>query len=219
MVLIRRMVLFLLLPLATLFGADHDTGMWNEFGVRRQLPATWYLMSNVQLRFRDSFNDFYWFRWEGAAGFKPVKWLDLRVTYRANPTEKNDEWNNQNYILIDPQVQLYSKSGWTADFRLRLHQKLDAGRSYLRLRPRLTRSFKAAGVPAGWYVYDDVRFETTALKGQRDRLNCNWAATGFTFRLWGAVDLDLGYLVESSQATSGKWGHLHVLSTSIIRRF
>jgi hypothetical protein len=201
------------------FAGNTDNGTWNEFGLRAALPDSWYLLSNVQFRFRDNFSDFYWFRWEVGPGFKPAPWLDVNLAFRVNPTERNGRWSNQNYIFLNPVFRLYSKAGWTTDLRTTLHQKLDVGRSYFRVRPRVSRAFKAGTTASTWYVYDEVRFETTDLKGKRDRLNYNWFATGFIFRLYGNTDLGLGYLLESSQGANGKWSHLNVLNTSLIYRF
>lgn len=209
----------LLIATAAPAPASTDTGTWNEFGIRKALPRTWYLWSDIQFRTRDDFSDFYWFRWEGGPGFKPASWMDLRVMFRVNPVEVGpDDWSTRYYVMIDPVFQLYKGSNWTCDFRTRLHQKLDEGRSFLRLRPRLIRAFQAGRTASTWYVYDDVRIQTTAL-GSRDRVNVNWLASGFTFRLWGNTDLGLGWLLESSQGSGGKWNHLNVLNTSLVRRF
>ena len=212
-------MIFMFVPLCGnwfLHAADHDFGHWGEYGVNAKINDAWYFKSDVLYRFRDNAGDFHYFRWESGPGVKLHKNFSLSAMYRLNPQEKNDEWKNQHYLIVDPALKLYSSAAWTLDFRSRFQVKLgDLGRGFWRPRPQLSRNFKLGKNKTSWFVNDEFFFQITELD-DRDRFNQNRFASGFKFQLCKKFSLSTYYLLRSDKIpVVDEWTHIHVFGTAL----
>lgn len=200
-----------------LAAADHDYGHWEEYGIKAKINDVWSFKSDVQLRFRDNAGDFHYLRWEFGPGIKFNKHFSILVMYRLNPQEKNGEWDNQHYLVIDPVLKLYSSPKWAFDLRSRFQVKLgDLGRGFWRPRPQLSRKFKIGDCKSSWFINNEFFIQMTEL-GARDRINQNRFASGFKFGLSKTLDLSAYYLLRSDKAQT--WKHFHAIGTALYFKF
>jgi len=202
------------------YAGDHDFGHWGEFGVKARLSDQWYFKSDILYRLKDNAGDFHYFRWESGPGVKLHKNFRFLVMYRLNPKEKNEDWQNQHYLIIDPALKLFNSDAWALDFRSRFQVKLGGlGRGFWRPRPQLSRIFKIGNYKSFWFVNDEFFFQITA-PGDRGRFNRNRLASGFKFQLGKIFSLSTYYLLRSDKIpVTDQWTHIHVLGTALYAGF
>ncbi|MCE5271433.1 DUF2490 domain-containing protein [bacterium] len=194
-----------------------DWGQWGEYGIKAKLSPGLSFSTHVQYRLQDNMSDLYFIRWESGVVLKAAKYLDLAAFYRLNPQEKNGEWDNQHYLLLDQILKSPALGPWSLDFRSRVHIRLgDLGRGFWR--PRFQVSHKI-GKTAGWFAYNEFWIQTTALQG-RDRYNTNWLSTGFKFKLPAGFEFSPYYLLRNDKIKgSADWTTQHILGTSLYYSF
>jgi hypothetical protein len=170
----------------------------------------------VELRFRDNASDLHFVKWETGLAYKVHKAITLGGYYRLNPNEKNDDWNNAHYILLDQSFKLASNAKWDFTFRNRFHIRVgDLGRGFWRTKFQLAYKFKVKERKASWFVDNEVWYQISDING-RDRYNVNWASAGFKFSLHKHVAFSPYYRLRSDKVTAtGEWTHLHILGTSL----
>ena len=218
-----KLIIFMFVPLCgnwSLYAGDHDYGHWGEYGINAKISDRWYFKSDILYRLKDNAGDFHYFRWESGPGVKFHKNFSFLVMYRLNPQEKNEDWKNEHYLMVDPALTLYKSAAWTLNFRSRFQVKMgDLGRGFWRPRPQLSRSFKLGSQKASWFVNNEFFFQITEL-GDRDRYNQNRFASGFKFQLGSILSLSTYYLLRSDKITgTDEWKHLHVLGTALYAAF
>ena len=203
-----------------LAASSHDYGHWGEYGIKAKINNTWSFNSDIQLRFRDNASDLHFFRWEFGPKIKFNRHFSVLVMYRLNPQEKNGEWDNQHYLLIDPVLKLYSSPQWTFDLRSRFHVRLGKlGRGFWRPRPQLSHKFKLGNHKSSWFVNNEFFIQMTEL-GARERINQNRLSSGFKFSLNKSLDLSAYYLLRSDKvAPAQTWNHIHIIGTALYFKF
>ncbi len=204
-------------PLAAL---EQDFGYWSEYGVRHKLDQRWQFSSNAQVRWRDNAGDLNYLRIEGGPSLSLNQRFSLGALFRVSPKESGESWSNEYYLLLDPTVKLYSSPGLGLDFRARIHQRVgDLGRSFVRLRPRVSCKFELGDSPSSWFLYNEWYLQTSE-PGTRDRYNQNWLTSGFNFGLPGELELSVYYQLTSNKLAAAvpelrQWSHAHILGTAI----
>lgn len=196
-----------------------DFGHWSEYGVNLKLKDKGHFKGNIQVRFRDNAKDHHYIRLELGHGVKIFGPLGFGALYRFNPQEARGQWNSQHYLLIDQTLKTRISTVWGVDLLSRFQVRLgDRGRSFWRVRPRVSHYFPKRSVLSSWFLANEFYAQISEL-GQRSRFNQNRLSTGFGFNLRSRAALSLYYLVRSDKAAAtSAWTHIHVIGSSLYLR-
>jgi hypothetical protein len=181
-----------------------------QYGLTWRLTPRTSFKGNGQWRFRDGFNDFYFFKADFGLEYRVNRHFKLPVYYRYVTRELGPLWQAANEILVDPTPVFFSTRRWDLDFRARFEVDLkDMDLQYLRLMPTLTRKFDLRGHPSSLYVYDEYY-----IQGDSDlrRKNCNpnLISAGLCYGLNPHADLWLYYMLYSYRPLATPyWTHIH----------
>ncbi len=201
---VRKIAAFILLIIAAtvhvLAGAQHTKALRLENRLSWKALPRWDFRGAFQTRFREKFSEVYYRKLDVCASYSLNARVQLPVCLRLEDRTRGDGWFRSTYLLFDPTIVLARFGQWRLDVRTRLQYLTDENSlQYIRLQPRLWRSFNWCGL--GWWIYNDF-YLRLADTGVGDVTNChsNNFSTGFKLPLSPAADLNLYYTVFSMLA-------------------
>ena len=213
----RMKTAFIIAALALTVIQTYTTAAEHEQAQRLQNTLSWEatrrlaFKGGLQFRFRESLQDFYYFKWEAGCVMKATDWFELPASFRQVKRESETGWQEMELLLIDPKIRIFSLTSWQLELRTRFQFLLDnpAGFQFVRIQPKLWYYFTNRRNKPGWFIYNDFYFPfEKAARENNSRFNM--FSTGLRWPLNPHTDLDLYYMLFSMRLIrSVPWRHTH----------
>ena len=105
---------FIIAALALTVIQTHAVAAEHEQAQRLQNTLSWEatrrlaFKGGLQFRFRESLQDFYYFKWEAGCVMKATDWFELPASFRQVKRESETGWQEMELLLIDPKIRIFS---------------------------------------------------------------------------------------------------------------
>ena len=211
-------LLLVVFSAATAGAARHSGALRMENRLGWTLSPTLSLQGGVQARLRDNLSEFYYRKFDAGVAYRYSDRLKLPLTLRVEDRIRDFGWLRSTYLLFDPSLVLAEPGDWRIDIRVRLQYLSDENSlHFLRIQPRLWRDFELAGIPLGWWVYNDIYVRTADVGvGDVTSYHANNFCTGFNLPLGQGSDLNVYYMLYTGRSTpDSERGHSHQACLSL----
>lgn len=206
-------------PVSAKTGEDGDFQFWNTEQIEGKLNDHWKAGAELEFRFGDDVNEFYYTHEMFYFGYKAMDWLDLQANFREvfelnTKTESEDDWFNEHRPMFDVTPH-WKFEGWDISDRNRFEYRFfEVKDDAFRYRNKLT--LKS---PWKWTSWNFNPFISDEIFAQQDLgLNRNRFYVGVGMDIIEHLTGELYFLWQSSEAEPD-WLNIYVLGTKLKFKF